>query len=621
MTVEEEEALFTRENVEKIHVPDIVIEDLVDIIEEKLKKSGMYFRIAHRVKAVDSTVDKMRMKQYGVDGSENEHRKLQDLVGLRIILYYSDDMRICMNLLDTLFSEPGVWETSENNDYEFRAMKTNGVFRMPSYLWKSIENPVLQDYIDDTFEIQVRTNAFEGWHEIEHDMRYKGTAFVGEDSEGLARKMNSILATFELCDDTIVSVMEDLGHRHYKNGHWDNMLRCHYRLTFTSDRLSPEIAECFAQDQDLAKIFYKFPRYPAIRELWNDMSPETPPLTLDRIVQVVNDIGPRNENLYKAIETVRSRQEKPAVVRRHKFEPFKPLGRYKVFQAQAYLNTANLSAQDAFRKGCDYIYSWIHSRLGDVFEDLPEETDSFYGVRPGYQAEVNFRPDKLYFREITTHLDTRVPDRIWISTASIAGQEDGRLLFRVSNEYAEPEENYRDPENILFSRPNFYGEIGDNIGLIDGERMRESVRKVTAESADEFTALVSDPHRTFPVVVFLTKDGEWADEFDMDYFAYLVGYYAHVKHITDEDIAKKFADRYGLDPQRYQDSITVIFPDGRLQTSYREEILNASFEVIKVDRRKYWNEKGCRAFRRQLIATIREENIRGVTADEIGRSL
>lgn len=29
-------------------------------------------------------------------------------------------------------------------------------------------------YIDDTFEIQIKTMFFEGWHEIEHDMRYKG---------------------------------------------------------------------------------------------------------------------------------------------------------------------------------------------------------------------------------------------------------------------------------------------------------------------------------------------------------------------------------------------------------------------------------------------------------------
>lgn len=32
--------LFTKENVEKIYVPDIVKDDLLSIIEEKLRKAG-----------------------------------------------------------------------------------------------------------------------------------------------------------------------------------------------------------------------------------------------------------------------------------------------------------------------------------------------------------------------------------------------------------------------------------------------------------------------------------------------------------------------------------------------------------------------------------------------------
>ena len=42
------------------------------------------------------------------------------------MLYFSDDLEICMRLLDTLFVEPGKWETTENNEYEFKAMKVNG---------------------------------------------------------------------------------------------------------------------------------------------------------------------------------------------------------------------------------------------------------------------------------------------------------------------------------------------------------------------------------------------------------------------------------------------------------------------------------------------------------------
>ena len=37
--------LFTKENVEQIVVPQVVKDDLLSIIEEKLKRAGFYYRI------------------------------------------------------------------------------------------------------------------------------------------------------------------------------------------------------------------------------------------------------------------------------------------------------------------------------------------------------------------------------------------------------------------------------------------------------------------------------------------------------------------------------------------------------------------------------------------------
>ena len=74
------------------------------------------------------------MQLSGKAGPENEDKKMQDLVGIRIILYFVDDVDICRKLLDTLFISPGMWETTENNEYEFKAMKVNGIFKLPAYL-------------------------------------------------------------------------------------------------------------------------------------------------------------------------------------------------------------------------------------------------------------------------------------------------------------------------------------------------------------------------------------------------------------------------------------------------------------------------------------------------------
>ncbi len=602
--------LFTKENVEKIVVPQVVKDDLLNIIEEKLKRAGFYYRIAYRVKTVDSMVNKLIFKDYRRPGTENADKKMQDLVGIRIILYFVDDVDICRKLLDTLFVSPGMWETTENNEYEFKAMKVNGIFRLPAYLSKTIVNPYLSDYVDDTFEVQVRTNSFEGWHEIEHDMRYKGSAF-GIGNEALARKMNSILATFELCDDSIVGLLEDLGHQHYKDKKWNDMLRCHYRLKFENEPLHPYIEELFDEDTELAKIFYKFKRPGAIEQLWMDTSEKGIELTVNNIVRIVNQIGPDDERLNEAFKKIdhEKGQDNETVSKRRKFEPFKKLGTYKVFQSHSAIDLTNLSMEDAYKKAVNYIYSWIKSRFLEVFDDLPESVGAYENEMPGYKVAISYDPERLYFREVTTHLDTKIANRVWISIASIEKRND-TLVFDVSNEYAEPADKYRDNENILFSRPNFYGEIADNIGICDIERLRQTVKSIGhTKEYDVLKKLISDENREFPVVVFVASDDYWVEKFDVDYFAYLVGYYAHIKRVTTEELAEQFAKDYDLDEDEYRDSITVFYPGKKPAASYKSHILNTTFEVIKIEKKKYWNETGCRAFRRQLVSDIRENNV------------
>ncbi len=599
--------LFCRECVEQIQVPDVIRVDLLSIIEEKLKKAGFYYRIAYRVKAVDSTVDKLILKDYGRPGTENEDKKMQDLIGIRIMLYFADDVDICRDLLDTLFATPGVWETTESNEYEFRAMKVNGIFKLPGYLSKTIVNPCLSDYMDDTFEVQVRTNSFENWHEIEHDLRYKGSAF-GEGNEALARKMNSILATFELCDDSVVKVLEDLGHQHYKSRKWGNMIRCHYRLKLDSEPMHPLIKQVFDEDTELAKQFFKFKRHRVISQLWSNTAEKGTALTINNIVKIVNLLGPNDERLKEAIAEIESahKAEEPAKARK-RFEPFKMLGTYKVFSAKTYIDTYNYTKEDAFKKACGYIYSWVRSRYGEAFLDIPENVANYISSAPGYSVDVSYDEVGLSFSECTTHIDSKIASRIWISKAVIKDTPEG-LLFTVSNEYAEPTERYRDSENVLFSRPNFYGEIADNIGICDVERLRESVKPVTSENYGRLNELINSEGRQFPVIVFMGSDQDWIDKFDVNYFAYLVGYYAHIRMIETPEEKEAFAKEYGLDMEQYSDSITVFYGGNKSQTSYKADILGTTFEVIKIEQKKYWNENGVRAYRRQLVAEIRENN-------------
>ena len=303
------------------------------------------------------------------------------------------------------------------------------------------------------------------------------------------------------------------------------------------------------------------------------------------------------------------KQETESVAKRRRFEPFKQLGSYMVFKADTYIDLSNLAMPDAFRKATGYIYSWVKSRYEDVFTDLPESAETYVNAEPGYSVNLSYDADNVYFSEKTTHLDTKIPTRVWISEAVICREGD-RLKFTVSNRYAEPSDRYRDNENVLFSRPNFFGEIADNIGIVDVERMRESVRYVEdSKDYDDLTTLIADEERAFPVIVFMASDGRWLDKFDMNYFAYLVGYYAHIKMIRSPYESRKFAKDYGLKIDECADSITVFYPGREPYTSYKTDIFHTTFEVIKVEKRKYWNENGCRAYRRKLVSEIRENNV------------
>ena len=90
--------------------------------------------------------------------------------------------------------------------------------------------------------------------------------------------------------------------------------------------------------------------------------------------------------------------------------------------------------EDAFKKAVNYIYSWVHSRFNEVFDDMPGSVDTYDNERPGYKVSLEYDNENLYFKEITTHLDSKVANRLWISIATIKKDGD-RLLFDVSNEY------------------------------------------------------------------------------------------------------------------------------------------------------------------------------------------
>ena len=293
-----------RQKVSQITVPETVADDMREIIEGPLNRCGIYHRIFYRVKSEDSIVTKLT----NVSKNYNAYHKMQDLIGLRIVLYYVDDIKICKDLIEREFPECE-WAVSSQTTSEFKSMKTNGVMSLPKYIADRISPQTWELPIDKTFEVQIRTMAFEGWHEIEHDMRYKYTKMWEHDeSRHYARKLNSVLATLELCDDSIISMLEEMGHTYYKEKDWNSMIRCHYHLRITPDDLHPQLQEILDGNISIGKFIYKLERADFIMTLmdcYKDIE-----LSSNSIIAIINEHFLHNKEISEAVSKLGLLKEK-----------------------------------------------------------------------------------------------------------------------------------------------------------------------------------------------------------------------------------------------------------------------------------------------------------------------
>lgn len=270
-----------------------------------LDKAGIYYRVFARAKSTMSTLRKMGVKNY-----DSTH-KMQDLLGVRVVLYFKDDVDICVRMLK---SELELVNESIDDEKEdtFKPTRLNLVFKLPESIIQLFNKTIWTLPIDKTFEVQVRTIFSEGWHEVEHDLRYKNK----EDWETipkLSRSLNGIYATLDTCDWAILQVFSELAYRKYKNEEWECMLRNHWRIHLTDDRLSDRIAQIFNDNKEVAKAFYRIPRERVIKCI-SDKKATKVPRTMSNIVymlnlEVVHDIEIRKITPAKLIEIVGSNND------------------------------------------------------------------------------------------------------------------------------------------------------------------------------------------------------------------------------------------------------------------------------------------------------------------------
>ncbi|MBU0654640.1 MAG: RelA/SpoT domain-containing protein [Gammaproteobacteria bacterium] len=268
---------------------EAVRKTIVERVVSDLDRVGLMYRIFSRSKDRDSLRRKIEADEnYGIT------KKIQDLIGIRVVLYFNDDIDTVRNVVSRMYEERSndVSIDEAKND-EFRALRYNIVYSLSNDLSSVLGLKDNDNTIDTTFELQIRTIFSEGWHEVEHDLRYKCKS-DWEGSDEQSRRLNGVYASLETNEWTMIKIFDELAYKHYKNNEWPAMFRQKFRLRFSDMTLDDSISEIF-EDISIVKKFFRINR----AELINNMIDKdfNYPVNLNNIIYFANLTKINNEQI------------------------------------------------------------------------------------------------------------------------------------------------------------------------------------------------------------------------------------------------------------------------------------------------------------------------------------
>lgn len=265
-----------------------IIKEIEENITNDLSRCGLLFRIFSRVKSKHSIESKINLKK---EKYHSKNEKMQDLLGIRITLYFSDDVNMLYSFLHS--KKEFISESKDLIEVDkFCPQRLNLIMRIPENRKKDFLEIISDinscDLIDDTYEIQIRTVLSEGWHEVEHDLRYKCQK-DWDEFPIFSRTLNGIYATLETGEWSMLSLFHQLAHENYKNGKWVAMMRNKMRIRYVNDSLSEEVIQLLNENKNVAKKILRVDREEILHMMLNKNFKI--PITYDTIIHLINRHG------------------------------------------------------------------------------------------------------------------------------------------------------------------------------------------------------------------------------------------------------------------------------------------------------------------------------------------
>ena len=185
-----------------------IFEQMAEVIPERLKdffsEAGIIVAsVEHRVKTEASLTGKLQAK----GNKYSSIYDITDVVGIRVITFYNDDVGKVASVLERLFEID--WENSidKRKAHEidsFGYLSLHYICRIPESSFSVPEHPELNKI---RFEVQMRTVLQHAWANMNHDTGYKSGV---EIPKVYMRNLSRLAGMLELVDDEFSRIRNEL---------------------------------------------------------------------------------------------------------------------------------------------------------------------------------------------------------------------------------------------------------------------------------------------------------------------------------------------------------------------------------------------------------------------------